>query len=245
MKSAEPDRKQPLNSLGQPIGQAVPDWRGALSPSHEPLVGQHCKLAPLDPDLHASDLFTAFAEDSDGRIWTYLPYGPFASQDEYTHWIKQNGLGDDPLFFAIIDKVSQRVTGVASYLRINPDQGVIEVGHLCYSPALSQTTAATEAMYLMMKRAFELGYRRYEWKCNALNQPSRNAALRLGFQFEGVHRNAVIIKGHNRDTAWFSVIDEEWPMLEQAFMRWLAKDNFDVQGKQKQTLTHFRTRQTA
>ena len=162
-----------------------------------------------------------------------MSYGPFASLDAYRDWMHGVCARDDPLFHAIIDAASGKAVGVASYLRIDPAAGSIEVGHLLYSPLLQRTRAATEAMYLMMKRAFDLGYRRYEWKCDALNAPSRAAAQRLGFSYEGVFRQATVYKGRNRDTAWLSVIDREWPELEQAYTRWLAPANFDADGKQR------------
>jgi RimJ/RimL family protein N-acetyltransferase len=170
-------------------------------------------------------------------MWTYMPYGPFASLDEHQAWCRQMAASDDPLFYAIIDSASNRAVGVASYLRIEPMLGAIEVGHIAYSPLLQRTAAATEAMYLMMRRAFaELGYRRYEWKCDALNQPSRRAADRLGFTFEGTFRQAIIYKGRNRDTAWYSVIDSEWPDLKARYEAWLAPSNFDEKGVQRQSL---------
>ena len=174
-------------------------------------------------------------------MWTYLPYGPFDSLDTYRAWTEEMSRRSDPLFFAIIDRnsghPSGRVVGLASYLRIDPAAGSIEVGHLHYSPLLQRTPAATEAMFLMMERAFNLGYRRYEWKCDALNAPSRAAAQRLGFTFEGIFRQAVVVKGRNRDTAWFSIIDAEWPALANAFRRWLDPANFDPQGKQRERLS--------
>ena len=174
-------------------------------------------------------------------MWTYLPYGPFDSLDTYRAWTEEMSRRSDPLFFAIIDHnsghASGRAVGLASYLRIDPAAGSIEVGHLHYSPLLQRTPAATEAMFLMMERAFNLGYRRYEWKCDALNAPSRAAAQRLGFTFEGIFRQAVVVKGRNRDTAWFSIIDAEWPALANAFRRWLDPANFDPQGKQRERLS--------
>ena len=174
-------------------------------------------------------------------MWTYLPYGPFATLEAYRAWIEEVWSGSDPMFYAIVDTSTGRALGVAGYLRISPASGSIEVGHISYSPLLQRTPAATEAMYLMMARVFELGYRRYEWKCHALNAPSRAAALRLGFTFEGVFRQATVIKGRNRDTAWYSVIDEEWPALKEAFGRWLAPANFDEQGKQRIRLSALTT----
>jgi RimJ/RimL family protein N-acetyltransferase len=170
-------------------------------------------------------------------MWTYLPYGPFDSLDTYRAWTDEISRRSDPLFFAIIDRASGRAVGLASYLRIDPAAGSIEVGHLLYSPLLQRTPAATEAMFLMMEGAFKLGYRRYEWKCDVLNAPSRAAAQRLGFSFEGIFRQAVVVKARNRDTAWFSIIDTEWPALANAFQRWLDRANFDPHGKQRERLS--------
>lgn len=175
--------------------------------------------------------------DVEGRMWTYLPYGPFDSPDGYRKWADEMARSGDPLFYAIIDRTTERALGVASYLRINPAGGSIEVGHLGFSPLLQRTPAATEAMFLMMKRAFLLGYRRYEWKCDALNSASRSAARRLGFSFEGVFRQATVVKGRNRDTAWFAVIDKEWPALKDAFLHWLHPTNFDERGRQRTRLS--------
>lgn len=187
--------------------------------------------------MHGQALFEANSIDTNGAMWLYLPYGPFNSIDHYCEWMNSFCNGLDPLFYAIIDASTEKAIGMASYLRIDHKNGVIEVGHLAYSPLLKRTRAATEAMYLMMQYAFELGYRRYEWKCNALNLPSRSAAERLGFTFEGVFRQAAVIKGHNRDTAWYSIIDKEWPKLKQTFEKWLAQDNFDTDGTQKVSLS--------
>jgi RimJ/RimL family protein N-acetyltransferase len=194
-------------------------------------------LESLNPDRHAAELHAANALDVEGRMWTYLPYGPFATPDSYRAWVEDVCRQSDPLFFAIIDRAAGRAVGVASYLRINPSAGSIEVGHISYSPLLQRTPAATEAMFLMMERAFTLGFRRYEWKCDALNAPSCAAAQRLGFSFEGVFRQASVVKGRNRDTAWFAVIDREWPVLKAAFERWLHPANFDEQGKQRLRLS--------
>ena len=163
--------------------------------------------------------------------------GPFATLPEYLEWLVPKQSSQDPMFFAVVDQATGRATGLASYLRIDPPNGVIEVGHIAYSPLLQRTPAATETMYLMMRNAFELGYRRYEWKCHALNGPSRAAAVRLGFTFEGVFRQAIIIKGRNRDTAWYSIIDSEWPALDRAFQQWLAPENFDADGGQRVSLS--------
>jgi len=225
------------NALGQPIGPPLPGWTPPPRPPRSPLEGRYCRVEPIDPERHARDLYEANSADPSGRNFTYSSSGPFDSFDAYQHWIRKSCLGDDPLFHAIVDSATSRATGVASYLRIDPGNGVIEVGHINYSPRLQRTRAATEAMYLMMKRAFELGYRRYEWKCDALNAPSRAAAQRLGFSYEGIFRQAVIYKGRSRDTAWYAAIDSEWPELERAFLCWLDPANFDAQGRQRMRLS--------
>ena len=201
------------------------------------MTGRYCRVEPLDPERHAAQLHEANMRDASGRAWTYLAVGPFDTFTAYRQWIATVCLGDDPLFHAIIDAATRKPVGVASYMRIDCPNGVIEVGHLAYSPLLQRKPAATEAMYLMMKRVFELGYRRYEWKCNSLNAPSRAAAQRLGFSYEGVFRQAAVHKGRNRDTAWFSIIDSEWPSLRAAFERWLAPANFDQDGRQRVSLS--------
>jgi RimJ/RimL family protein N-acetyltransferase len=201
------------------------------------MAGRYCRLEPLDPGRHADALYTAFAADADGRGWTYLAYGPFPTAADYRGWMEASCLDDDPLFFAIIDAAAGQPAGVASYLRITPAGGSIEVGHIHYSPGLKQNPAATEAMYLMMRTAFDLGYRRYEWKCDALNAASRAAAQRLGLSFEGVFRQATVYKGRNRDTAWYAAIDAEWPALHRAFLTWLDPTNFDGDGRQRTRLT--------
>lgn len=226
-----------FNDLGQPVGFPLPGWSPPPAPTREPMVGRYCRLEPLDPDRHAATLFEAHAADADGRSWTYLAYGPFPTLESYTAWMKKSCLGDDPLFFAIIDAETGLPVGVASYLRIVPAAGAIEVGHLHYSSGLKRSQASTEAMYLMMARAFALGYRRYEWKCDTLNAASRAAAERLGFSFEGVFRQAIVYKGRNRDTAWYAIIDAEWPTLRTAFLAWLDPANFDADGQQRTRLS--------
>jgi len=225
------------NSFGQTIGVPVSGWTLRAIPSLEPMLGRFCRLEALDAAKHARALHEAYAADADGRSWTYLPYGPFATADDYEAAVPGLQSLDSTLFFAIIDASSQQPVGVAAYLRIDPMMGTIEVGHLSYSPALQRRPAATEAMYLMMKRAFdELGYRRYEWKCDSLNAPSLAAARRLGFRFEGIFRQAMVIKGRNRDTAWLSILDSEWPALKSPFESWLDPHNFDDAGRQKRRL---------
>jgi RimJ/RimL family protein N-acetyltransferase len=200
------------------------------------MEGRTCRLEPLDADEHAEALHEAFALDADGRGWTYLPYGPFASAADYSVWFEEAAASEDPLFFAILDADGAPV-GVASYLRIMPAIGTVEVGHIHLAPPLRRTRAGTEAMYLMARRAFdELGYRRYEWKCDDLNAPSRRAAERLGFTYEGTHRQATIYKGRNRDTAWYSILDSEWPRVRVALEAWLDPANFDAEGVQRAPL---------
>jgi RimJ/RimL family protein N-acetyltransferase len=225
------------NEPAQPIGAPVPGWTPRPTPPRTPMVGRYCRVEPLDVARHAGELFEANADDPTGRNWTYLTIAAPPTLDAYRAWLTTMTAGDDPFFHAIIDLASGRAVGVASYLRIDPPQGVIEVGHINFSPRLQRTRAATEAMYLMMQRVFaELGYRRYEWKCDSLNAPSRAAARRLGFTFEGVFRQALVYKGRNRDTAWFSIIDAEWPTRAEAFERWLDPANFDAAGRQRRSL---------
>ncbi len=226
-----------LNPLGQPVGRALGGWTAPPPPSRGSLVGRHCRVEPLDPARHTGDLYEATAADTEGRIWTYLNYGPFGSPAELRSWAEAAAASEDPLFFAIVDEADGGAAGVASYLRIAPAVGSIEVGSICYPPRLQRTTAATEAMVLMMRYAFELGYRRYEWKCDALNAPSIAAAERLGFTFEGVFRQATIFRERNRDTAWFAIIDRDWKQLESCYERWLAPGNFDIAGAQRESLS--------
>jgi RimJ/RimL family protein N-acetyltransferase len=225
-----------LNHLGQPIGPPVPGWTSPARPSRNNMEGRYCRVVPLAAELHAVELYDSNQADREGRMWTYLPYGPFANLEEYRAWVTKMSQSDDPLFYAVLDGKTGRAAGVASYLRIDPPNGVIEVGHIAYSPSLQRTPAATEAMFLMMQHVFTLGYRRYEWKCDALNEPSRRAAERLGFTFEGTFRQAVIYKGRSRDTAWYSILDRDWPALHSAFLQWLDPVNFSFDGRQKTSL---------
>ncbi len=230
-----------LNALGQPIGFPVPDWTPRLRPPRTPMVGRCCRVVPIDIDRHAAELHEANRLDSDGRNWTYLPIGPFPELDAYRAWLSEMTARDDSLFHAIIEAGSGKAVGLAAYLNIDPASGAVEVGHINYSPLLQRTTAATEAMYVMMRRAFdELGYRRYEWKCDSLNAPSRAAAERYGFRFEGIFRQATMYKRRNRDTAWYSITDREWPAIRDAFERWLEPANFDGAGRQVRDLASFR-----
>lgn len=233
------DQQSLVNAYGQRIGGPLAGWVAPPPPAAEVMPGRYCELRPLHLSS-ASALFAAFSLDSDDREWTYLPYGPFSTEDAFREWMSTAILSPDYVLFSIHADGGRLPAGIAAYLRIQPASGSIEVGHLRFSRLLQRTPAATEAMYLMMKRAFDLGYRRYEWKCDAFNEPSRRAATRLGFSFEGIFRQATVYKGRTRDTAWFSVIDREWPSLRQAFESWLDPSNFDGDGRQKRRLEDFR-----
>jgi len=227
------------NELGQPIGAEVQFDAPANPPARSPLEGSWCRLEPIDVAGQAAELFDNYRRDETGGTWTYMPYGPFDSFDsfdEFSDWMNAACTGSDPFFYAIRDLASNRFAGLASYLRIDPRMRSIEVGHISYSPTLRRTTAATEVMYLMMKNAFDLGYRRYEWKCDSLNAPSWRAAQRYGFRFEGIFRQSVVYKGRNRDTAWLSIVDSEWPAVRARFEAWLAESNFDEAGEQRARL---------
>jgi len=229
---------QLTNQQGQPIGFPIDDWQACEHPRGAQMQGRFCRLEPIDLEQHASDLFAAFSLNQDQRNWTYLPYGPFASEEELRTWIFSTCLSDDPCFFTVIDLQTGTAVGVASYLRIEPGAGVIEVGHIHFSPSMQGKPISTEAMYLMMRQVFDAwGYRRYEWKCDALNQPSCLAAQRLGFMFEGIFRQATMYKKRNRDTSWFSILDREWPTAKAIFEAWLEPDNFDANGRQKSSLS--------
>jgi len=226
---AEYEAQFELNAQGERIGlpvmgEHVPDLpRGNLE-------GNYVLLEPLNADLHASDLWEAFAGAD--HLWTYMPHGPFALEAEYRAWVESKQGDHDPYFYAIIDRQTGKALGVASYLRIDPASRSIEVGWITFSPQLQKSRLATEAMFLMMHNAFALGYRRYEWKCNVLNRGSMNAAERLGMTYEGTFRQATVVKGRNRDSAWFAIMDSEWPEMRTAFEAWLVPENFDDQGNQ-------------
>lgn len=224
------------NALGQPIGDPLDGWQAPPRPTVLALDGPWARLERLDPDRHARALHDANALDRDGRNWTYLPVGPFATFDDYDRWLRVMAAGIDPYFFTVVERATARPVGVASYLRIEPAAGAIEVGHINFSPLAQRTSVATDAMFLMMQHAFTLGYRRYEWKCDALNTPSRDAAERLGFTYEGLFRQATIYKGRSRDTAWYSILDREFPALERAYLAWLAAANRTADGRQLRRL---------
>ncbi|SUQ59465.1 Putative ribosomal N-acetyltransferase YdaF [Raoultella terrigena] len=228
------------NHFGQPIGDALPDWQPRPAPQRHTLQGRLCYLEPL-AGKHAEALFAAHQLAPDTRSWTWLLREPDSSVEEFSAWVASVAELSDPLHFAVIDRQTRLPVGSLALMRIDANNGVIEVGHVHFSPLLSRTAMATEAHWLLMRYAFEtLGYRRYEWKCNSLNEPSRRAARRLGFHYEGRFRQALVIKGHNRDTDWFSIIDAEWPQIDSAMQRWLASDNFSADGQQNRTLESLR-----
>ncbi len=225
------------SSPERPIGPPV-DIHPARRPDRVASEGRFVRLEPLDAAKHGPALWSA-VKGAD-EVWDYLFDAPYADEAAFTTSLTQKAASTDPLFFAIVDKASEAAVGYATFLRIEPAHRVIEVGNILFTPALQRKPGATEAMYLMAKRAFDLGYRRYEWKCNALNAPSRRAAERLGYTFEGVFRQHMVVKGHNRDTAWYAMLDTEWPAIRAGFEAWLAPENFDADGRQKRPLADLR-----
>ena len=227
-------------SDARPVGPPVPGWTPRPAPPATPIEGRYARIERLDAARHAAELFEANAPDTAGRNWTYLFDDKPATFEAYRAWAAKAASTEDPMFHAIVDRGTGRAAGVAALMRIDRAHGVIEVGHINFSPALQRTRAATEAIFLLMRRAFdELGYRRFEWKCDSLNAPSRAAALRFGFAFEGIFRQAIVYKGRSRDTAWYAIIDREWPALKAAFERWLDPANFDS-GRQLRRLMDLR-----
>jgi RimJ/RimL family protein N-acetyltransferase len=214
------------------------EFTPARRPRHETLRGTRVRLEPLDPDRHAADLFAAAqGEGADPLVWRYLGYGPFADVAELHAWLGDHAASEDPLFLAVVDKATGRAGGVVSFLRIAPGDGVIEIGHIWFGGRLQRTPLVTEAIYLLAREAFdELGNRRLEWKCDAANARSRRAAERFGFAYEGTFRQHMVVKGANRDTAWFALLDGDWPAARAAFEAWLAPENFDADGRQRTRL---------
>jgi RimJ/RimL family protein N-acetyltransferase len=230
-----------MNRYGQPIGPAVAGWSSRPRPPRAELAGRYCRLEPINPQRHGADLYAAYMEAPDGRDWTYLFDERPERKTDFDAYLGELASSEDPLHFTIVERQSEKALGTAAFMRIDVRHGSIEVGWITFSPRLKQTAAATESMYLMMRLAFdELGYRRYEWKCDSLNAPSRSAAERYGFTFEGFFRNAVVYKGRSRDTAWYSITDQEWPRVRFAFQAWLDPTNFDERGRQKQRLQDLR-----
>ena len=230
-----------INAYGQPLGPPVAGWSAREKPARTSLVGQYCRVEPVDVERHASQLFDAYALSPDDRDWTYLFTERPTSVVECVAHVEKLAASSDPLHYAILDLVTGHATGTAALMRIDPAHGVIEIGGITYSPRLQRTRAGTEAMYLLMRYAFDdLGYRRYEWKCDSLNAPSMVAAKRYGFVYEGIFRQAVVYKGRNRDTAWFSITNKEWPRVRAGFEAWLDPANFDGGNAQKRSLVECR-----
>ena len=230
------------NEYDQPVGEPVPDWSPRLLPAQVTLKGEHCRLEPLNADRHAAELYAAYRTGSDHRDWTYMFTGPFEDPQDYRRYAEEAAAGSDPRHYAVISQADSTAVGTLSLMRQDPSHGVIEVGNVMFSPMMKRRPISTEAQFLAMRYVFEdLGYRRYEWKCDSLNAPSRTTAERLGFTFEGIFRQAVVYKGRNRDTAWYSVTDTEWPTTKHAFEAWLSPENFDEQGLQRRTLAELRT----
>lgn len=221
------------------IGPVVEPVHEARPPERQAMAGRRVRLEPIDPEIHAESLFAlSHGGPDDGWLWDYLAVGPFADLGDFTGWLEGCAGSADPLVFAVIDRGNERASGMTSYMNIAPPDGRIEVGQIWYAPSVQRTPLPTEAMLLMFSRAFdELGYRRLEWKCNDLNEPSKSAARRLGFTYEGTFRQHMIVKGRNRDTAWFSMLDSEWPAVRANLERWLAPENFDEHDRQRSSLS--------
>lgn len=219
------------------LGEIVSDVTPARLPQRQTLQGRFVSIEPLDPSFHADALYEGTQGDDRDQLWRYLFEGPFPDRPSFDAYLQRQAASEDPLFFAIVDRSSGLAVGEAAYLRVEPIHQVIEIGHIIFTAKLQRSAGATEAMFLMAQHVFDLGYRRYEWKCNAVNAPSMRAARRLGFTFEGIFRQHMIVKGRNRDTAWFSMLDGEWPERKANFERWLDPDNFDQHGRQKLSLT--------
>lgn len=234
-----------MNDFGQPIGVAVPDWKPRPRPQRIQLDGRYCRLEPVNAQAHATDLFAAYHDAPDDRDWTYLFAVRPETEVEARAYLTRLAASEDPLHFTIIDLTDGKAVGTAALMRIEPTHGVIEVGSITFSRRMKQTRVGTESMFLLMRYAFDqLGYRRYEWKCDSLNAPSRAAADRYGFTFEGIFHKAIVNKGRNRDTAWYSIVDDEWPHVRAAFESWLDPQNFDEQGHQKRSLSQLRASAT-
>lgn len=224
------------NEFGQVVGFPLPDWKPPPLPPHETVQGHWARLDPLDPSKHAGSIYRGVCMDPEGRNWTYSPAGPFSCSKDFVAWLRSIASREIPMWFAVVDRSRREALGFASYFEADPPNGVIEIGGVHFTEPLKRTVAATEAMYLMLRTAFDLGYRRCEWRCDALNGPSRAAAERLGFSFEGVFRQHWVYNERNRDTAWYSMIDSEWEAASQAFEEWLDPANFDDSGVQRSRL---------
>ena len=224
--------------VNRPVGPVVDPLPPGTRPDMRPLHGRWVVLEPVTVRQHARDLYDSFADsDPDGNVWTYMPYGPWESFEQFEAWLAERQASRDPWFYAFIDRASGKAVGMGSFMRCDAPNGVIEIGHIWMSPRLQQTREATEVIFLMIRHCFDdLGVRRLEWKCDALNAPSRKAASRFGFSFEGIFHQHLIVKGRNRDTAWFAMLDKDWPRIRAAFEHWLRPENFDKKGRQKAKL---------
>ncbi|MEE8736768.1 GNAT family protein [Bifidobacterium subtile] len=230
----------PVNEYGQQIGQTLPDWTPRHRPTRETLEGRYCRLEPLAADRHAAGLFAAY-QPAGGALWTYLGIGPFADEAEYARYVRSVERSTDPLFFAVIDRADGAPVGTLSLQRQDPESGVIEIGWVAFSPRMQHTRLSTEAHALLLALVFDrLGYRRCEWKCDSLNGPSRHAAERLGFVYEGTFRSAHVYKQRSRDTDWLAITDADWPECRSALEVWLSPGNFDAAGHQRSTLAEYR-----
>jgi RimJ/RimL family protein N-acetyltransferase len=210
------------------------DWKGVPAPTATLLEGRFIRLERLDPARHAEELFAALeGPGADPKLWDYLPYGPFPERNVFNTWLNNHAAASDPYFFAVIDRASAQVQGILSLMSIVPAQGRIEIGHVTFGAPMQRSPKSTEAVYLLAKHSFDLGYRRLEWKCNNGNARSKYAAERLGFSFEGVFRQHMVVKGQNRDTAWYSILDGEWPAIAAGFEQWLSDENQTPDGQVK------------
>lgn len=225
-------------ATARPVGPVVDPLPPGSKPDMRPLHGRWVLLEPVSAGTHAKDLYASFADsDREGNVWTYMPYGPWQDIEQFEAWLREKQASRDPWFYAFIDRATGKAVGMGSFMRADAPNGVIEIGHIWMSPGLQQTREATEVIFLMIRHCFDdLGVRRLEWKCDALNAPSRKAAQRFGFQFEGIFRQHLIVKGRNRDTAWFAMLDKDWPRVRAGFERWLRPENFDEKGRQKAKL---------
>lgn len=226
-----------LNEYGQPVGLPIPNFRPAQRPKATLIQGQYCILEKLNADKHGEALYRSTQLDPEGKLWTYLPYGPFNSLRDFKVWLEKQSNKPDPHFFCVKNRTNGEPVGFFSLTRIFPEAGNAELAHVYFSPALKRTRIATDAVFQIIKHVFELGNRRCEWKCNSLNNPSCNAALRFGFSFEGVFRSAQVVKGRNRDTAWFSLQKDDWEQIKRCYTMWLDENNFEDNGIQKISLS--------
>ena len=229
-----------INQYGQTVGDALPDWHGASVLQRTVLEGRYCRLEPLDPERHAGDLFDAYAQADDERDWTWLASSRPDSVEATFHWLSGKANDDALVPFTVVDIRADRAVGLVCFMAIEREHGSVEIGHVTWSPRMKNSVLGTEAVWLLLRYAFALGYRRVEWKCDSLNLASRRAAERLGFVFEGSFRQKIVRKGRNRDSDWLSMIDREWPECDRALQRWLVLENFDEHGRQRQTLAQCR-----